>query len=105
MQKGYQLEFFIEQNENHGKQPLYAWLIDIARDHGISGATAFTGALGFGLHRQLHSAHFFELLDQPVAIVMLVTEQEAEKLLAFLAQKKVELFYVKIPAEFGRLIN
>lgn len=103
MQKGYQLEFFMEQNLRHGKQPLYEWLINIAREHGIRGATAFLGTLGFGDHRRLHSAHFFELLDQPVEVTMIVTEEEADKLLAFLTEEKVDLFYVKLPVEFGRL--
>jgi len=103
MEKGYQLELFMEQNERHGKQPLYEWLIDVARDQGIRGATAFTGAIGFGHQRRLHSAHFFELLDQPVEITMIVTEAEANQLFAFLNKEKVNLFYVKLPVEFGRL--
>ena len=103
MEKGYQLEFFMEQNLRHEKQPLYEWLINSARDLNIRGATAFIGVLGFGHHRRLHSSHFFELLDQPVQVTMIVTEEEADKLLAHLTQAKVSLFYVKLPVEFGRL--
>lgn len=103
MEKGYQLEFFMEQNERHGKKALYQWLIDVAKEHGVTGATAFTGSLGFGEHRFIHSAHFFELLDQPIQITMIVTEEESEKLLNFLATQEVDLFYVKLPAVFGRI--
>ncbi|CDZ78855.1 hypothetical protein BN59_03169 [Legionella massiliensis] len=103
MEKGYQLEFFMEQNERHEKKALYEWLIDVAKDHGVTGATAFTGSLGFGAHRNLHSAHFFELLDQPIQVTMIATEEESEKFLNFLATQKVDLFYAKIPAFFGRL--
>ncbi|MBA3536908.1 MAG: DUF190 domain-containing protein [Tatlockia sp.] len=103
IEKGYQLEFFMEQNERHGNKLVYEWLIDKAKELGIRGATAFTGALGFGEQRHMHSAHFFELLDQPVQITMIVREAEAIKLLSFLSDEKVDLFYVKLPAEFGRL--
>ncbi|MBA2650738.1 MAG: DUF190 domain-containing protein [Tatlockia sp.] len=105
LQKGYQLEFFMEQNERHGQKLIYEWLIDSARDQGLTGATVFTGSLGFGEHKRLHSAHFFELLDQPVQVTMIVSEQEADKLLDFLSEEKVDLFYVKLPAEFGRLAS
>lgn len=99
--QGYQLEFFMEQNERHGHQTVYEWLIDAARAHGIRGATVFMGALGFGHHRRLHSAHFFEMGDQPVEVTMVVSQQEADWLFALMAQEKVSMFYVKLPVEFG----
>lgn len=101
--KGYQLEFFTEMNKRHGHSALYQWLVDSARSMGIRGATVFMGAIGFGHHRRLHAAHFFELADQPVEVTMVVNEEEAEKLFAFLEAEKVHLFYVKLPVEFGEL--
>jgi PII-like signaling protein len=98
--KGYQLEFFMEQNKRHGHQALYEWLIETARSHGIRGATAFMGALGFGHHRRLHAAHFFELADQPVEVDMIVTAEEADRLFALLQQEQVHMFCVKVPVEF-----
>lgn len=105
MQKGYQLEFFMEQNERHGNRLVYEWLIDIAREHNICGATAFIGTMGFGEHRKVHSAHFFEMLDQPVQVTMIASEEDTNKLLNFLIEEKAALFFVKIPVEFGRLIK
>jgi PII-like signaling protein len=99
--QGYQLEFFMEQNKRHGHQTLYEWLIELARTHGIRGATMFMGAAGYGEHRRMHSAHFFELADQPVQITMVVSEEEADRLFALLRQEQVQLFYVKLPVEFG----
>ena len=32
---------------------------------------------GFGHHRRIHSAHFFELADQPVEVIMAVTAAES----------------------------
>jgi uncharacterized protein len=101
--KGFQLEFFTEQNKRHGHQELWSWLLDLARSQGIRGATVFMGAMGFGHHRRMHSAHFFELADQPVAVTMVVSDAEAEQFFAVLEKEGVHLFYVKLPVEFGIL--
>jgi PII-like signaling protein len=101
--QGFQLEFFVEQNTRHKHQALYEWLLETARARGIRGATVFMGAMGFGQHRRVHAAHFFELADQPVAVTMVVTGPEAEQLFALLRAENVHVFYVKIPVEFGTL--
>ncbi|WP_136415928.1 DUF190 domain-containing protein [Herbaspirillum sp. ST 5-3] len=101
--KGYQLEFFTEQNKRHGHAALYQWLIETARAQGIRGATVFMGAIGFGHHRRFHAAHFFELADQPVEVTMVVSEEEADRLFASLESEGVHLFYVKLPVEFGEI--
>jgi len=101
--QGYQLEFFMEQSKRRGHQPQYEWLLDLARKQGIAGATVLMGAMGFGHHSRMHSAHFFELADQPVLVTMVVREEEASALFAILEQENVQLFYVKMPVEFGSL--
>jgi PII-like signaling protein len=101
--KGYQLEFFMEQNKRKDHQALYEWLLDLARKQGISGATVMMGAMGFGHHSRLHSAHFFDLADQPVLVTMVVREEESVKLFKLLEQENTQMFYVKIPVEFGTL--
>ncbi|MBV8666385.1 MAG: DUF190 domain-containing protein [Burkholderiaceae bacterium] len=101
--KGFQLEFFMEQNKRHKHEALWKWLLEAARTHGIRGATSFQGSMGYGQHRRVHAAHFFELADQPVEVTMVVTETEAESFLALLREEKVHLFYVKLPVEFGIL--
>jgi len=47
---------------------------------GISGATVFTGAESYGADGRRHSARFIELTDQPVEIMMAVTEEQASLL-------------------------
>ena len=101
--KGFQLEFFLEQNKRHGHAALWEWLLETAKSHGIRGATVFMGAMGYGAHRRIHAAHFFELADQPVEVTMVVTEEEADRLFALLQEENVHLFFVKLPVEFGVL--
>ena len=99
--KGYQITFFTQQNRRHRHKSLAEWLMFAARDLGIRGATILAASEGFGAHRRIHSAHFFELADQPQEVLMAVSEDEAERLFAFLETEKVHVFYVKTPVEFG----
>ncbi len=101
--QGYQLSFFTQQDRSHKGQPLAHWLVEEARRLGIGGATLIPASEGFGHHRRLHSAHFFELADQPLEVVMAVTAEEADRLLEHLRAEGVQVFYVKAPVEFGML--
>ena len=100
---GYQLSFLTVQGHRHGGKPIADWLVQVAIELGLRGATVLTASEGFGKHRRIHSAHFFELADQPIEIVMAVTEEECAKLFARLEAERVHLFYVKAPVEFGAL--
>jgi PII-like signaling protein len=101
--KGYQITFFTQQDRRHDHKPLSEWLLETARSLGLRGATLLPATEGFGQHHHIHSAHFFDLADQPQEIVMAVTEEESERLFAFLLKEGVRLFYVKSPVEFGLL--
>lgn len=101
--KGYQLTFFTQQDRRHRGQPLGEWLLLLARELGLPGATLIAGSEGFGHHRRIHSSHFFELADQPLEIQMVVSEGDAQRLFTRLQEDGVRLFYVKTPVEFGTL--
>lgn len=99
--KGYQLTFFTQQDRKHNHMLLGEWLVQAAMKLDIAGATLIVAAEGFGHDRKLHSAHFFELADQPVEVTMAVSEQQAERMFEHLRQEGVQVFYVKTPIEFG----
>ncbi len=98
---GYQLTFFTQQDHRHHGEPLGHWLVEQARKLGILGATMIAATEGFGRHRHFHSAHFFELADQPLEVVMAVTAEESDQFFALLRTQGVKIFYVKAPIEFG----
>jgi len=100
---GFQITFFTQQNRRvHGK-PLGEWLIGLTRELGLHGATLQTAAEGVGRSGKVHSAHFFELADQPIEVVTIVTSAEADRLLERVKAEKLNIFYVKVPVEFGVL--
>ncbi|MCX7173674.1 MAG: DUF190 domain-containing protein [Proteobacteria bacterium] len=100
---GFQITFFTQQDKRHHGKPLAEWLVNLAKEMSLPGATLIAGSEGFGHHGRIHSAHFFELADQPLEIQMAVSKEDAERLFARLKAEGVHLFYVKTPVEFGIL--
>ena len=101
--KGYQIEFFTQQDLFHRGKHMSDWLIDTARSLGIRGASVFMGASGFGPERRFPSAHMFDLIDHPVEVIMVVSEEECDRLFAVLVKEKLDLFFVKLQVEFGKV--
>lgn len=99
--QGYQLTFFTQQDRSHRGKPLGAWLVEEVRRLGIGGATLIAASEGFGQHRKIHAAHFFELADQPLEVTMVVSADDAERVFARLVEEGIDIFYAKTPVEFG----
>lgn len=101
--KGYQLTFFTEQDHRHGHTPMGVWLLQFAKEHGAIGGTLMGGSDGFDQSGHFHSTHFFELADQPVAVTVSMDEAACERMLQAMAQEPVNVAYVKVPVEYGRV--
>ena len=99
--QGFQITFFTQQDRRHGHTPMAQWLLLEARKLGLSGGTLMGAGEGFGHHGKLHSAHFFELADQPIEVTFAASGADADRLFQRLREEKVDVFYVKIPIEFG----
>ena len=101
--KGFLVIFFTQQNRRHRGKMLGEWLVDLAKEMGLRGATLATGIEGFGHSGKLHSSHFFELADQPTEIHLAMTEEEFVRLFERLEAEDISLFYIKTPIEFGAI--
>jgi len=100
---GYQITFFTELDRRHKGKQLSEWIIELALELRLPGATKLAAIEGFGNDRRIHSAHFFELADQPIEVQITVSAEDADRLFDRLRAEKVHLFYVKSPVEFGTL--
>jgi len=100
--KGTILRFYVHENRTHRHIALFEWLLEQAKKLDIHGGSAFRSIAGFGRHGILHEEHFFELsADMTIVIEFVVSDQEAEKLLALLRSERVSIFYTRVQAEFG----
>lgn len=102
--KGTLLRFYVHENRKHAHLLLYEWLLERAKAMGIQGGSAFRAIAGYGRHGVLHEQHFFELAgDMTVEVEFVVTEDQGEQLLELLRKERLQVFYTRIPAEFGSL--
>jgi len=102
--QGISLNFYVHEQRNHRHKLIYEWLLEQAKSLGIHGGSAFKAIAGFGRHGVLHEDHFFELAgDLPVEVKFIVSEEQADKLLALVRNENLNLFYVKMPVEYGIL--
>ena len=98
---GYQINFYTLQNRKHQDQPIAEWLLEKAQVMGIRGATVIHGDESFGSDRRIHATRFFEQAEQPVIVVMVVTETESSTLFDLIQTSGIKIFYTKTPVEFG----
>ncbi|HTQ74045.1 MAG TPA: DUF190 domain-containing protein [Burkholderiales bacterium] len=104
MTRGAYLRFYIHENRKHRNILLYEWLLETAKKAGIPGGSAFRAIAGFGRHGVIHEQHFFELAgDLTVEVEFLLTDEQAETLLARLREEKVRVVYARTQAEFGMI--
>jgi PII-like signaling protein len=102
--KGMYLKFYVYEHRKHHGILLYEWLLERAKQLGIHGGTALRAIAGFGHHGILHEEHFFELAGNvPIAVEFVVSDAEAENLLELIKQEKIQVFYMKMPVEYGLL--
>ncbi len=98
---GYQITFFTHQDRRHNGMQISDWLHQLVQELGLRGASVHAGGESFARGGRVHSAHFFELADQPIEVLMAVTTEEATRLFDRLKKEDVHLFYVKTAVEFG----
>ncbi|WP_029684909.1 DUF190 domain-containing protein [Tatumella saanichensis] len=101
MQTGYQITFFTQQDRVHKQQSLAQWLLATARQLGLRGATLNGSIGGFGHDGCEHSITMFDDSDQPVQVVVVVTEEQARQLFALLNHEQVSVFYTRTEVSFG----
>ena len=93
---GVYLRICTTEKRKHDGMLLYEWLLEQARGMGISGGSAFRAIAGYGRHKRLHEETFFELAsDSPVELVFVLTQDQADGLLALIAAEGLSLLYLK----------
>ena len=96
------LKFFVLENQHHEGLPLYQWLLRRAARLGLPGGSAFRAVAGYGRHRVLHEAHFYELAGElPMEVVFVADEADADRLVADVGAAGLSLFHYRLRAESG----
>ena len=75
-----------------GSKLLYQYLVEKAKEQGISGATVFRGIMGYGTSSKIQSSRFWELTEKLPVVIEFVDETE-----------KLKVFYQHIEAELMQM--
>ena len=93
------IRFYLRQTARHSGILLYEWLLQTAKHHGASGATAFHALAGFGRHGW-HEAHFFDLAgDVPVVVEIIAPPDVIAMLVSDIEMAGLSLPYLQVPVE------
>lgn len=99
--EGYLVTFFTQKNRKHQGTSLAKWIVEKAMKIGVRGATLISATEGFGHDGKFHSGSYFDYEDSPLQVVLALSQEECDRLMASLEKNKVRVFYVKTRAEFG----
>ena len=70
------LRIFLDEEDRHGKQPLYMAIVDELRDKGFAGATVLKGIEGFGARRRVSSIRTIEYATNLPVLLEVADEEE-----------------------------
>ena len=78
-ENGHLLRIFVGEGDRYEGKPLYQWLVEAARDHGLAGATVLRGLEGYGAHSRVHTAKVLRLsTDLPIVVEIVDVEDKIE---------------------------
>jgi PII-like signaling protein len=96
------VRFYVTEKQRHEGELLYEWLLRLAQQLELPGGSAFRAVAGFGSHGRMHEETFFELAGElSVAVEFVLSQAEAEKLIAAIREEKLRLHYVRFAVESG----
>lgn len=100
--QGSLLRFYVHERDRIDGQPAWQWLLQQANRLNLPGGSAFRAMAGFGRHHVLRANHFFELAGtQAIEVEFIAADAEARAFVALVREKQPDMFFVRVPAEFG----
>jgi PII-like signaling protein len=103
MKAGYEIIFITPQNRRHQGKLVVDLIVETAQRLGIARVTKRADSEGTGAGGAVHSAHFFELADQPVEVVFILDAATGERLVAEVEQADIPVFCIRKQVEYGEL--
>jgi uncharacterized protein len=77
--EGSLLRLFIGESDRHGGMLLYEWIVRMAKERGLAGATVVRGIQGFGARSRIHTARILDLsTDLPIVVEIVDTLEKIE---------------------------
>ncbi|HET9112824.1 MAG TPA: DUF190 domain-containing protein [Burkholderiales bacterium] len=95
------LRLYAREGQRLQNRLLYDYLLESAHGIGATGGTVLRASAGFGRHG-LREEVFFELGGElPVIVELVVTQAQADAMLALCREQQLSLFYTLTPVTAG----
>lgn len=70
------LKFYLSTTDLVDHKLLYEEIVRLAKKHGVSGATAYRGVMGFGKSSRILSSRFWELTEKLPVMIELIDKTD-----------------------------
>lgn len=98
------LRFYTYEFQQYHTLFLYEWLLVLAHRLGIKAGTATRATAGYGRFTEAHAYRAEELtVNRTIIVEFIVTDDDAEKLLAMIAKEAVQMSYTRHPVEYHEI--
>lgn len=95
------LRFYTYELQEYHTLFLYEWLLVLANRLGIKAGTAIRATAGYGRFTASQAHRAQELtVNRPILVEFIVSDEEAEKLLAVIAAEDLHISYTRHPVEY-----
>ncbi len=98
--KGFELSFLAPRSRRHHGESVIDAVVRIARAHGVTRHTRRTNTESVGLGGQSHSAHFFELADEPEEVSFILVNGKTDELMQAVNAAGLCVFCIRREVEF-----
>lgn len=93
--KGLELIFMAPRSRRHTGMPVLDAVAKLARSHGIERMTRRMDSEGTGADDHSHSAHFFELTDEPEELMFVLDSGKADTLVRAVEEQDMYVFCLR----------
>lgn len=101
--KGKELVFMAPRSRHHHGQPVMDAILHIAQSQGIKHYIRNYYAEGSDAQGHVHSAHFFELTDEPEELKIILGNARAKALYEEVVRQRIRVFCLQRPVEYDML--
>lgn len=98
--KGFELSFMAPRSRRHHGESVIDAVVRLAKANGITRHTRRTNTESVGLGGQSHSAHFFELADEPEEVSFILVNGQTDELMQAVHAEGLRVFCVRREIEF-----
>lgn len=98
--KGFEITFMAPRSRRRHGEPVLDAVVRIAKAHGVTRYTRRTDTESVGAGGRAHSAHFFELADEPEEVSFILVDGKTDELMRAIDAEGLSVFCIRRAIEF-----